>query len=210
VYCTMEGMTPQASHAVEHLSDCLAILLLSLKGATVDSLGELAQLSRSGHIVATLSVDLSDVGVGSGFVHATIISTGSDALGAMVDTLPTGRAADQFVLLKDVTVVYTFNAESRSASNLLYEVIFIICFPDCCHRLINKPLLFIIGQIIVKSVTITNVVGEIKLNVSDLVHHCCYLASGMRSINVSSSYNSTISSVMSSHVHFSYSRINKS
>ena len=71
----------------------------------MDSLGELAHLGRGGHIVATLSVDLSDVGVGSGFVHATIIGTGSDHFRAMVDTLPTGRAADQFVLLSPPTVV---------------------------------------------------------------------------------------------------------
>ena len=37
--------------------------------------------------------------------YATIIGTGSDHFRAMVDTLPTGRAADQFVLLSPPTVV---------------------------------------------------------------------------------------------------------
>ena len=39
----------------------------------MDSLRELTHLSRGGHIVPTLGVDLSDVGVGSGFVHVASI-----------------------------------------------------------------------------------------------------------------------------------------
>jgi len=52
----------------------------------VDRLRELRHLSRGGHIVPTLGVDLSDVGVGSGFDHDDIIGTGGDALGRSVDT----------------------------------------------------------------------------------------------------------------------------
>ena len=78
------------SHAVEHFGNRFPILFLSLKDATVYSLGELTHLGRGGHVVPTLGVDLSDVGVRSGFVHADIIGTGSDALGRSVDTLLTG------------------------------------------------------------------------------------------------------------------------
>ena len=67
------GPVPQLSHPVEHLSDRFPILFLSLKGDTVDSLRELTHLSRSGHVVPTLGVDLGDVGVRSGFVHVAII-----------------------------------------------------------------------------------------------------------------------------------------
>ena len=78
------------SHAVEHFGNRFPILFLSLKDATVDSLGELAHLGGRGHVVTPLGVDLCDVGVGSGFDHADIIGTGGDALGRSVDTLPTG------------------------------------------------------------------------------------------------------------------------
>ena len=81
---------PRLSNAVEHLGNRFPILCLSLEDATVDSLGELAHLGGGGHVVTPLGVDLSDVGVGSGFVHADIIGTGGDALGRSVDTLSTG------------------------------------------------------------------------------------------------------------------------
>ena len=84
------GPVPQLSHPVEHLSDRFPILFLSLKGPTVDSLRELTHLSRGGHVVPTLGVDLGDVGVGSGFVHADILDTGGDGSGVQVDSLRTG------------------------------------------------------------------------------------------------------------------------
>ena len=62
------------SHAIEHFGNRFPILCLSLKDATVDSLGELAHLGRGGHIVPTLGVDLSDVGVRGGFVHAGMMA----------------------------------------------------------------------------------------------------------------------------------------
>jgi len=53
----------------------------------VDRLRKLRHLSRGGHIVPTLGVDLSDVGVGSGFDHDDIIGTGCAPLGVLVDSL---------------------------------------------------------------------------------------------------------------------------
>ena len=93
------GPGPQLSHPVEHVSDCLTILFLSLKGPTVDSLRELTHLGRGGHVVPTLGVDLGDVGVGSGFVHAVIIGTAWGDLWSLVDSAPTGSAAAAFVQL---------------------------------------------------------------------------------------------------------------
>jgi hypothetical protein len=59
------------SHAVQEISECFLIVCLSLKDPTMDSTGVLCLRGRGGHIVPTLSVDLSDVGVRSGFVHKT-------------------------------------------------------------------------------------------------------------------------------------------
>jgi hypothetical protein len=78
------------SHAVEHFGNRLSILFLSLKDATVDSLGELAHLGGRGHVVTPLGVDLCDVGVRSGFDHADIIGTRSGDPRPNLDTLPTG------------------------------------------------------------------------------------------------------------------------
>ena len=59
---------------------------------------------KTGHGLLLLQGGASDEVGASGHdvrfvVHATIIGTGSDHFRAMVDTLPTGRAADQFVSL---------------------------------------------------------------------------------------------------------------
>ena len=77
---------PRLSHPVEHLSDRLTILIFSLKDATVNGLGELTHLGRGGGIVPTLGVDLGDVGVRSGFVHAVIIGAGDPAPWVQVDS----------------------------------------------------------------------------------------------------------------------------
>ena len=76
-------------------------------------------------------------------------------------------AADQFVLLKDVTVINTFNAESCRCCNLFYEIFVIICLPYYAQDIINNLCLNVAGKF-------TLTVNKIKLNVSDLVHHCCY------------------------------------
>ena len=81
---------PRLSHPVEHLSDRLTVLFFSLEDATVNGLGELTHLSRGGHIVPTLGVDLGDVGVRSGFVHADILVTGVDGSWVQVDGFRTG------------------------------------------------------------------------------------------------------------------------
>ena len=80
------GPVPRLSHPVEHLSDRLTVLFFSLEDATVNGLGELTHLSRGGHVVPTLGVDLGDVGVRSGFVHAVIIGAGDPAPWVQVDS----------------------------------------------------------------------------------------------------------------------------
>ena len=80
-------------------------LLILLKGseAVSEPSGHLTGARLCLRQVATLSEDLLGVGVVRLIDHATIISTGSDALGSLVDTCPTGRAAAQFVLLSPPT-----------------------------------------------------------------------------------------------------------
>ena len=93
--------------------ECFVILFFGLKDSTMD----LARVrgidaSMGDHLAVCLIVSHlhqgGDVGiVRLGFVcHATIIGTGSDDSRALVDSLPTGRAADQFVLLTLRGVIY--------------------------------------------------------------------------------------------------------
>ena len=103
------GTVLRLSHAIHEIGNRLIILCFGLKATTVDSTGELATLGGCFAGVTTLIDDLLSVGV---VCHVTIIDTGSGDSRAMVDTCPTGRAADQFVLIKDVTVIYTFNTPS--------------------------------------------------------------------------------------------------
>ena len=71
------------------------------------------------------------------------------------------------MLLKDVTVINTFNAESCRCCNLFYEIFIIIRLPYYAQDIINNLCLNVVGKF-------TLTVNKIKLNVSDLVHHCCY------------------------------------
>ena len=89
----------QLSHAIQEVCHCLLIVCLSLKDSPMDSTGVLCLRSRGGHVVPTLGVDLGDVGVGSGFVHAVIIGTAWGDLWSLVDSAPTGSAAAAFVQL---------------------------------------------------------------------------------------------------------------
>ena len=59
----------QLSHAIQEVCHRFLIVCLSLEGTVPDSTGVLCLRGRGGHVVPTLSVDLGDVGVGSGFVH---------------------------------------------------------------------------------------------------------------------------------------------
>ena len=81
------------SQTVEEVSEGILIVCLSLKGATMDHTGIGGRdASRCYHLAVCLIVshlnEGGDVGV-SDVVHATIIGTGSDALGAMVDSAST-------------------------------------------------------------------------------------------------------------------------
>ena len=61
------------SQTIQEVCHRFPILCLSLKGTVPDSTGVLCLRGRGGHVVPTLGVDLGDVGVGSGFVHETIV-----------------------------------------------------------------------------------------------------------------------------------------
>ena len=52
--------------------DRSTILLFSLKADTLDSLRELAQVCRVGELIATLAVDVTDVGVHSDAFHVVL------------------------------------------------------------------------------------------------------------------------------------------
>ena len=51
------------------------VLLLGLKSDTLDSLGELAQVCRVGELIASLAVDVTDVGVHSDAFHVVLFGT---------------------------------------------------------------------------------------------------------------------------------------
>ena len=72
----------------------------------MDSTGELTTLGGRGGQITTLGEDLLSVGVGGLIDHAVIIGTGQGDSRGTVDTCPTGRAADQFVLLTLCGVIY--------------------------------------------------------------------------------------------------------
>ena len=61
------------SQPVEHLVDRCPIFLLSLKTDTLDSLREFSQVCRDRNIVATFSVDVTDVGVHGDLFHVATI-----------------------------------------------------------------------------------------------------------------------------------------
>ena len=66
VWWTVRGL----SHPVQEVMQCLPILCLSLIDSPVNLTRVGCLGGRGGHVVPTLGVDLGDVGVGSGFVHA--------------------------------------------------------------------------------------------------------------------------------------------
>ena len=88
------GTPSQLSHPIQEVCHCLIILCFGLKASPVNLTGELATLGGCLARFPALGEDLDFVGV---VCHVTIIGTGSGDSRGMVDSLPTGRAADQFV-----------------------------------------------------------------------------------------------------------------
>lgn len=93
------------SVTVQEFRERLLILCLSLKGTGTDSAGELTLRSGSVGEVTTLGEDLLSVGVGSGFVHTSMMAhpgrsrssrgykTPKENLKVACANLATGRAA---------------------------------------------------------------------------------------------------------------------
>jgi hypothetical protein len=64
----------RVSVTIEEICDCFVILFLGLEGTKSDSTGVLTLGSGSVGQVTTLCQDLLSVGVGSGFVHESMMA----------------------------------------------------------------------------------------------------------------------------------------
>jgi len=73
---------PRLSHAVQEICQCFAIIILSLKGPTVNSLRKLSQLSRFGAFCHGVTFGFDVIGVN--VLHQVVVSLKCESAGVSV------------------------------------------------------------------------------------------------------------------------------